>query len=209
MSDKPERQDFILLLPIDPKAADDPAIIEAFPNHMRLIGSIIAEWSHVEYKLAMLLAMGLRCPQQTVAAMLYAIESSGARLDVIEAVFRHFKEPARSEASALIEEARSMLVQRNKFAHSIYGESADGGLAIVGIRRDSAGDLPEHDLRHQFERMKALSYHAGRFLAILAGVFQEQPTGQSASDALRNILSDSTGVRIHPSPEGPPKPSPE
>jgi hypothetical protein len=119
---------------------------------------------------------------------------------------RLLADEARTEVLGLIKEAQSLLTQRNKFAHSIYGDN-DRGLAIVGLGRDKASDLPLHDLKHQLERMRALSYRVGRLVSIRVGYFQEQPSEQHASDVLQSIESSSGGARIHPSPQSRPKPS--
>jgi len=209
MANIADREDFILSLPLDPQGANDPLVIEVFPDHLRLIGLIIAAWSEVEYKLIGLLAIELRASMDTVTAMIYALESSGARLEVIAAAFTTLAEDesARIEAAATITEAQSLLRQRNKFAHALYGESSKGEMAILSLQKGTAVELPLHDLKHQFERMKQLSYRVGRELSIRAGLFQEQLSEQHGSDVLRSIESSLGGVRAHPSPPKPPAPS--
>ncbi|MEX2109083.1 MAG: hypothetical protein WD802_00570 [Gemmatimonadaceae bacterium] len=169
---------------------------------MRYVGLIIAAFSECEVKLITLLSMELGLRFGTVADMLYAIESSGARLEAMRAAFcSHMPDTGRlPEIVDLVDEAQSLLTQRNKFAHSIYAEGEHGEMAIIGMRRNEAVDLPLHDLKHQFGRMKALSYQLGRQIAMRTGVFSEQPSERHASDALQKLQSSSPDVRSHPSP---------
>lgn len=208
MADQDSRQDFFVVLPSDPMGADDPLIVEAYPEHFQIIGFFIAGWSELEYKLMAFLAVELQIPLKIVTAMMYAIESSGARLDVMRAVFGQAPDsPVKTEYLDFLTEAGSILTQRNKFAHAIYAEGHNYELAILGMRRDSASDLPVHDLKHQLGRLKNLSYRVGRNLAIRAGIFSEQPTEQHASDVQRKLESMKADARSHPSPRPPQKPS--
>ena len=157
MTENTERKDYVVVMPIDPTGASDPMLIEGFPDHLRLIGLIVVAWSDVEYKLVSLFALTLRIPMETARAAFYAIESSGARLDVLRATLPTAidDDNSRTEVIDLLHEAQSLLAQRNKFAHSIYGHTPEGEMSILGLRRGSATDLPLHDLTHQFGRMKA------------------------------------------------------
>lgn len=208
MTKPSDRKDFIAKIPVDSHGVNDPMLIEAYPHHVRLIGLIICAWSEIEYKLIGLLAIDLKVPMETIGMMVYAVESSGARLEILRAAFArlHKDETKRTEMIALIEEAQSLLLQRNKFAHSLYGHSEFGEMAIVSIRKDLAADLPLHDLKHQFERMRNLNFRVGREWSLRAGTYQEQPSAQHASDVRRLVESNSHVARIDPSPPDPPKP---
>jgi hypothetical protein len=210
MKEKLNRENtYIVQLPLDPEGANDPALIEAFPEHARMIGYIVAEWSQVEYKTAALVAIALRVPFQVIADMVYALESGGARMDVMRGALSHLnEEPARSEVEALFTEADSLRHQRNKFAHGLYGHGPNRELVMHGVRKASLGEVPLHDLMHQYGRMKALSYRAGRLVSSLADMFQEQPQGPGASASLPSTALGSTGPQSPPSPPEPPPPSP-
>ena len=157
--DASKRQDGIMKMP-DEFAAIPTAIIEDYPEHARMIGCIVAEWSQIEYRIIFWLSLSLGANNTMIMPMIYAIEASRARLDATSAAFLEVvkEEPARSELVAILEEAKSLLNQRNKFAHALYGISASGELAILRLRTDDAGDLPLYDLKHQFGRMKELSH---------------------------------------------------
>jgi hypothetical protein len=205
---KDERADYVSMFPIDPLGANDPAIIESFPEHCKYIGYIVAEWSHIEYNLIGILTIAMEVQSAgAVQAMMYSLESSGARLGIFEAAFPFFFEGERKEeALSIIEEAKSLLIQRNKFAHSVYGEN-ERGMAIIGMKRSHAVDLPLHDLKHQFQRMRALSFRVGRLFAQQCDMWSEQPSEQHGLDVLRKLetsLSDDQSRPVYPKQ---PKPS--
>lgn len=184
MTDAREYSDYVTQLPLRAEAIHDPALVEQFPDHMRVIGCLIAEWSHVEYKLVVLLSLAAKVDLRAMQTMLYAVESSRARLSVIRAMFTYLKDDVRrTEALDLLDEAGSLLQQRNKYAHALYGESGSGEIAIVGVKDRTGVDMPLHDITHQFTRMKALSFRVGRMLSRVAGRYEEPPPGFDASPA--------------------------
>src|SRR4051794_40303948 len=107
MKEKPTKENtYLVVLPLDPEGANDPTLMEGFPEHAKLIGYIIAEWSQIEYKMAALVAISLQVPFTSIANMIYALESPGARLDVMRAGLSHIhREPGLSEVTALLTEA--------------------------------------------------------------------------------------------------------
>jgi hypothetical protein len=211
MLDKPRPVYGVLNMPSDTRPSDSYAtatIIEGYPDHARIIGYIIAEWTQVEFKLIMWLAFCLRLDRMIIKPMLYAIETSRGRLEAMTSAFLVLfkEEPERSEVLAILTEAKSLLNQRNKFAHAAYAKSSTGELAIVKPRTDEAVELPVHDLRHQFERMRALSDRIGQKLRPFFG---KLPLTPFAAPATQQNPSGSDSVRIHPSPQEPPPASPE
>ncbi len=184
MADKRGRNDGIISLPSQ-GAPLGPAIIERFPEHARLIGFFIAEWSQVEHNLVLIFAICLEAPSPVVRPMLYAIESSGARLEAMIAALKQlFAEDAetRELLVELFDQAKSLLHQRNKFAHSLYGVSATGEMAILGIRKQTASDLPLHDLQDQFNRIRRLSHRSSQMLAVALGRWKDRPPAPEPSE---------------------------
>lgn len=193
-----------------PGSADavDPAVIELMPEHARLIGFLVAEWTQIEYKLTMYLALCLHAEARYIQPMIYAIESSKARINAVGAALRELvdNEPGRLWVEHTLTEAEKLLQQRNKYAHGMYGVDATSGectLIGMGGRRETKL-APLHDLEHQFERMKALSHRLGVAIAAELGL----PLG--GPDATDSVPRDHPRIRTRtpPAPAGPPPASP-
>ena len=171
MPDRPTRKDTILSEP------GTPAIIEQYPEHARLIGSIIAEWSRIEHNLVLLLAATLETDAAIIRPMIYATESSRGRLQALRAAFEvKMRGNARvlGEMQKMLDEVGAVLTQRNKFAHALYGISGTGELSILGVKSGEANDLPIHDLEHQFERTKKLCDLVAMLLGTVMGLYDDQ-----------------------------------
>lgn len=184
----------------------ESAIIERYPDQARLIGSIVAEWSQVEHNLVMLLGLSMKADAEIIRPMLYAIESSGARLDVISAAFAVLmkdRPEVWAEMEAVLTEAKKVLVQRNKYAHSFYGVSGTGELAVLGFRRGEANDLPLHDLKYQFDRVRELSKAVSISLAFALGLAKTPPLASPlplASPETKGVESDARAGPASPMP---------
>src|SRR5262245_29794224 len=103
-----------------------PTFLEDYPEHARLIGCLIAEWTAIEYKLMWLASFRMGVNARVVQPMIYGIDSSNARLESLRGAFMaiHNKSEAmRSEMEATLSESKQLLTQRNKYAHAIYGEN--------------------------------------------------------------------------------------
>src|SRR5262245_17223597 len=95
-----------------PRSEDDRpnSPLEEFPEHAQLISYIIAEWSQIEHKLAIWLGLRLSADNQIIAPMVFALETSRARLDLIAAGLRHLMPPsARNKLDAVLLKAQQAL----------------------------------------------------------------------------------------------------
>lgn len=52
--------------------ADQPTVLEQFPEHARLIGLIVSEWSNLEFKLVWLASMLIGVHHLVLYSMVYA-----------------------------------------------------------------------------------------------------------------------------------------
>ena len=164
---------YITILPLDDDGRREPSMFESFPEHAKAIAFIIAEWNQIEFSLSGLLSLHIRVAPAAVRSMVYAIESSGGRLDLMRAAFTNLESNAedRAEILGILDEAQSVLRQRNKYAHGLFGKSPDGGLALFGLRRDEVTDLPLHDLNHQVNRVRDLSFRVRKLASKRLGLF--------------------------------------
>ena len=139
--------------------------LEQFPEHAKLVGFIVAEWTQIEFALANYLSLVAYENSWMIVRMIYAIESSGARLNAITtalalvASYPKTKRLTVPVITDLMADARQLLAMRNKYAHALYGiDEASNQLVIVGtFSGKKETGLPLHDLTHQFERMKAFA----------------------------------------------------
>lgn len=135
-----------------------PGMLEHFPEHARIIGCLIAEWTHVEYRLILMLALASHAPNDVVMPMLYAVQSSKGRLEAMQAAYLRIipDEPRRTQIMEVLDRARSLLTMRDKYAHALYGWYDPDGphetLSIIGQGSRVGHDLPLYDLQHQYRR---------------------------------------------------------
>jgi len=163
----------VLMFPLDAKNVP-PSPLEAFPEHAKHIAFIVAEWSQIEYKLAMWTALRMSADQHVVLPMIYALETSRARLDVMAAVLSglvgdHPKVKGRLER--LLTEASQLLALRVRYAHGHFGPDADSQeLAIAGMGKRPPINIPLHELKHHFTRFKSLSHELALIIATELGL---------------------------------------
>src|SRR4051812_2656665 len=94
MTPKAPRGDyFIFQLPKNALGATEPSLLEQYPKHAQMIGCVTAEWSQIEYPLTSLVGMTLGMPSRVIDGILYAIDSSGARLKALRAAIQAGVEP--------------------------------------------------------------------------------------------------------------------
>jgi hypothetical protein len=209
--------DEVLMLPsfpIDPTEKPE-TWLERFPEHARYIGMLIGEWSILENKLAVLTALYVSKSASVILPMIYAVESSHARLESMRGALsvvlaNHPK--LHAETEKLFDVARGMLTQRNKYAHALYGRNRlTGDLIKVGTRGDPTEDVPLHVLKHQFERMKAHAHAVGVVCAVALHerkLLLRLPAPPSAQPEPQNPKRSSV-ARKSPSPPKRPQSSPK
>lgn len=191
-----------------------PSPLEAFPEHARLIAYIIAEWSQIEYKLAMWLALRLSANNDIILPMVYALETSRARLDVMATALRQLlgQHPSvKGRLDKMLIEAGQVLTLRNRYAHAHFGPDADSReLAIAGMGKKPPTNVPLHELTHHLNRAKSLSHQLGLILAAELGVPIKGPGAPDSVPAhpLGSHAVRTDRVRIEPPgpfPEKPPE----
>lgn len=181
----------------------DPAITEQFPEHMKLVGNLVSEWSQVEHKLVVLLSYLMSADAEIIRPMLYAIESSSARLDAIRAallVLLHGNDQWLEVLTPLMDKAGSLLAQRNKYGHALYGMTGKGELGFVRVSKNQVTAVPLHDLEHQFGRMKEL---AGEIGALIPAAMNKGKLRRQALDASAVPQTGSRSLTGAPAPEDP------
>src|ERR1700738_1781366 len=147
--------------------------LEAFPEHAQLITYVIAEWSQIEYRLALWLARRLSKDKHVILPMIYALETSRARLDIMAPGLRQLiSEPrVQGRLDKLLGEASQFLNLRNRYAHGHFGQDADSGeLAIAGMGKKSPINIPLHELKDHCGRMKPLPHQLSVILAAELGL---------------------------------------
>src|ERR1019366_3572877 len=185
--------------------------LEHFPEHAKLIAFIIAEWSHIEYHLIVMLASVSRAKQGIIHPMLYAVQSSASRLEAMKAAFGKlvFDEPRRTKIMQALDDARGVLTYRDKLGHALYGwfdvDGPHNDLAIVSqTDRRPSHVLPLHDLQHQYQRSKELNQRVASLM--LFELLPRLPGVQVVSEPQQTTETRSDNPQNHPSPPEPPSP---
>jgi hypothetical protein len=201
------RQVGVMSFPLDAETSG-PSPLESFPKHAELIAYIIAEWSQIEYKLAIWLAMRLSTDQHIVLPMVYTLETSRARLDLMACGLRRLlgDDPqVRGKLDKLLNNASEALNLRNKYAHAHFGPDADSQeLAIAGMGKKAPINIPEHELKEHFRRMKELSHTLGVVLAAELGLPLK---GVDAPDSVPNHPLGKHAVHTRPAQPAQPQSS--
>lgn len=178
-----------------------PSPLEAYPEHAMYIAYIIAEWSQIEYKLAMWLALRLSTDKHIVLPMVYRLETSRARLDMMAAGLRELL-PDHNEVSGkfekLLGDASGALNLRNKYAHAHYGPDNDSGeLAIAGMGKKKHVNVPLHELKSHFAQMQQTSHTLG---LILAAELELPLLGPDKPETMPAHPLGKFAVRVRPAP---------
>lgn len=199
----------VMRFPKDPDTPD-PGLLEGFPEHAQYIAYIIAEWSHIEYRMAMWLALRLSTDKHIILPMVYSLETSRARFDMMASGLRDLlgdHPQVRGKLEQLLKRVDQALRLRNKYAHAYYGQDGDSmELAIAGLGKKKPVNLPLHELKHHFAQLRTLTHQLDVILAAEFGL----PLG--GPDAIDTVPAHPLGihaVRTRPSPPTPPGPSPE
>jgi hypothetical protein len=199
----------VLMFPQDAKTIP-PSPLEAFPEHAKYIAYIVAEWSQIEYKLAMWTALRMSADKHVVMPMIYALETSRARLDVMAAVLRELvgdHPKVKGRLDKLLTEASQLLSLRVRYAHGHFGPDADSQeLAIAGMGKRQAINIPLHELKHHFTRFKGLSHELAVIVATELGLPLGGPDAPDSAPTHPLGLYDGHARRAK---QEPPQPSDE
>jgi hypothetical protein len=187
MSPKPTKEDLeaegmiVSLYPLDGREIG-ANVLEAYPEHAQLIRCIVAGWSQLEMRLVVWLQALFSSDAPALEPMIYAIESSRARIDAMQSAFEQLM-PADQlpHVRTLLRSAAKLLTVRNKYAHALYVVTLNTRELAILKRGGQSGftRLPLSELTHQLQRMKEVSHAIG--LASFAAT-QESPPEPPAPD---------------------------
>lgn len=211
------REVAIFMLPGAEKRID-PSPLEAYPEHAKYIAYIIAEWSQIELRLAMWVATRMLADQHIVLPMIYALETSRARLDVMAAALRGLigveRPIALGKLDKLLSEASQLLTLRVRYAHGHFGPDRDSlELAIAplwGSKRKPI-NIPLHELKYHFERFKKLSHDLAVIVAAELGLPLRGPDAPDSVPAhpLGLVAAHARQKQKEPPPPSPESPAPD
>lgn len=173
-----------------------PSALEACPDHARLLGLIVAEFSTVEHMLAVVIApvvAPLEC--EAVHLLIASAPTSSARLHLMRALFRK-RDRSSDEREAmgdLINSVEKLMVRRNLYAHAHFGLTPTRELVILNLRHMWTEEIVGRVV--SVEEMQELYADLHQTALMISGIY---------TDLLRNVgLSGQQTVQL----PGPPAPA--
>jgi hypothetical protein len=119
-----------------------PEAIELRPKLAPLIAEIIARWAYIEANIRTILSYILRAEAAPTAAMLYAVRSSSAQMDmIIAAGWAKLFDPKLEIFEAVIHTARSAGKKRNVIAHHVWGYTTELPEALLLVELEAYSDM--------------------------------------------------------------------
>ena len=119
-----------------------PKAIALRPKLSPLIAEIIARWAGIEAATVAVLSHLMGAEARPVAAMLNAITSASAQMDMIEAAaWAKLFDPDLEAFEALIKIARAAAKKRNAIAHHLWGHCEDLPDALLLIEPEAWTDI--------------------------------------------------------------------
>ena len=119
-----------------------PDAIALRPKLAALIAEIIARWADIEANTGTILSYVLRAEAAPVTAMLHAVVSSSAQMDMIEAAGRaKLFDPELEIYEAVIKIARAAAKKRNAIAHHVWGYTDELPEALLLIEPEAYGEI--------------------------------------------------------------------
>jgi hypothetical protein len=97
----------------------------AHPEEARLVAAVIAQWNASEHLLGAIFALLVGTDPWHAAAILGALASPAAKIDLVESAGRYTLEnsPRLEQLEKLAKSSRSVMRTRHTLAHGIYGVS--------------------------------------------------------------------------------------
>ncbi len=129
---------------VRPRAAvmPSPDAIALRPKLAPLIAEIIARWADIEANIGTVLSYVLRTEAGPIAAMLHAIISASAQMDMIHAAgSAKLFDPELETFEAVIKIARAAAKKRNAIAHHIWGYTTELPDALLLIEPEAYSDM--------------------------------------------------------------------
>jgi hypothetical protein len=119
-----------------------PDAIVRRPRLAPLIAEIIARWADIEANVGTILSYVLRAEAAPVAAMLNAIVSASAQMDMIHAAgWAKLFDPELETFEAVIKIARAAAKKRNTIAHHVWAYSDDLPEALLLIDPEAYSEM--------------------------------------------------------------------
>jgi hypothetical protein len=119
-----------------------PEAIILRPKLAPSIAEIIARWADIEANIGSILSFILRGEAAPTAAMLYAVRSSSAQMDMILAAgWAKLFDPELEVFEAVIQIARAAAKKRNAIAHHVWGYSEELPEALLLIQPAAYSDM--------------------------------------------------------------------
>ena len=190
---------------------DDPNILDDFPEHARLIGCILAEWTQAEHKLVV--ALGAFIPGRgayAIRSMLYTLTTSRPRLQLIQAGLAEITSPSPETKAALqdiAEEAEALLHLRNDLAHALFARATKNRLATFSYKRGQSTVVTVEQLKETYGRMTRFSRRAGDLLHNALAIRQMRRAGVPPFVVQQIGRLGSERAQTDPPPQEPPAPS--
>lgn len=119
-----------------------PDALKLRPSLTPLIAEVIARWGYVEANIGSILAYLLRAEAATTVAMLHAIKSSSAQMEMILAAgWAKLFDPELEMFEAVIRNAQAVAKKRNAVAHHVWAYAAELPDALLLIEPEVYTDL--------------------------------------------------------------------
>jgi hypothetical protein len=164
------------------KVLASPDAIILRPQLAPLIAEIIARWADIEANVGSILAYLLRAEAGPTVAMLGAIRSASAQMDMIAAAgARKLVDPELEVFEAVLKMARSAAYKRNRIAHHIWAHSEELPDALLLIEPAAYLDIfvavsesmdepsaEPNDPRFEPDESMITVYREGDFFRIIA-----------------------------------------
>ncbi len=107
------------------------------PTTACLIGELVAVWAFLEHTLPKPLSVILNISEPAAEAVLFALNNTSARLDIIRTVAdRHAPEERKAAYRDALDEVERAAKARNAYMHQLMGYTADKRLVRWDFRSD-------------------------------------------------------------------------
>jgi hypothetical protein len=119
-----------------------PDAIVLRPKLAPLIAEIIARWADIEANIGSILSYILRAEAAPTAAMLYAIRSSSAQIEMVLAAGSvKLFDPELEIFEAVIQTAKTVAKKRNHIAHHVWAYTTELPEALLLIEPEAYSDM--------------------------------------------------------------------
>jgi hypothetical protein len=151
MADKSKAKKSLYKMRIQLWPANSERMIAQHKKILQMIGEVVAEWASVENRLAVLLAKGAKCSDETGRIILFSLNSFAARLATVRAVVLHCMKdhPDQHLILLVLTKLRDLSAARNDLVHSSYVIQAGKRPAMYRKIVRSERAIPVQQIRTQ------------------------------------------------------------